>query len=107
MTVHSNVPYPKLPWHVALPLALLMASLAAAVAVNYGASGRGWVVAYYPFSAHAAVLNSAPHVEAIAAVSPDGRAATVYVPQASQRRSLRQSGALLLAPEGLPLCAKP
>ncbi len=91
---------------VLIPVVLILAMVALVAAVTLLDPPVGWVVAYYPDGANA-LVQSAAYAEAIATVSASGNAATVLATSTAQQSALRQNGAILLDPEGVPLCSNP
>ncbi len=89
----------------ALPLALIALAVGAAAFATYSSNGRGgWVVAYYPHIASPAFASAVPFADAIADDHP--HSVTLLLHGEAQRLALRSSGALLLDPQGVPLCAR-
>jgi hypothetical protein len=87
-----------------IPLAMLALAVGAAASATYGGAQGPWFVAVYPASNKEAFASAAPYADAIAA--DDKHSVTLAVSDPEKISALRQSGAILLDPKGIPLCSR-
>lgn len=87
-----------------LPCLILLLIILSSVFVTYMVPKGSWVVAYYPFSTKNIFQKVAPEVDFIATVSEEKRTATVFISTLHQKIALEKQGAILIDPEGVPLC---
>lgn len=83
------------------PFALMLFVLVFVVFASYGLAEGPWYKVVYP-DGRDAFAASSNYVEAI--VSDDQLGSTVYLTNSQSKEALRQSGAILLDPQGVSIC---
>lgn len=91
---------------IILPCLLLTLLIVSSIVLTYMMPRGSWVIAYYPFSTENPLIKVAPEVDFIANISDEKKTATVFISNASQINALEKQGAILIDPEGVPLCQR-
>ena len=89
---------------IMVPTALLCVVMGGVAYLSYAMPQGPWYVALYPDEEKGAFAASARYADAI--VDDNVNAATILVAQKKKLDALRESGAILLDPQGVPLCLR-
>jgi|GEM_PF-2581925 len=71
---------------------------------NYGIKSSNWVYIIFPDKNKDALKESFQNIDYIADSSEEYNSVTAYVKNGYERDSLKEKGAILLDPKGVPLC---
>lgn len=87
-----------------VPSLFMVIMVVVVAVVNYALPSGPWVFAVFLDKNIDAFAVSAAHAEAVVQSSAEHNAVTLRVTDPSERQSLLEQGAILLDPEGVPLC---
>ena len=91
---------------IMLPCLVLFLMIVSSIIITYMIPQGSWVIVYYPFSNEHPLMKVASEVDYIASISEEKRTATVYISSTHQKNTLEKQGAILIDPEGIPLCQR-